>query len=118
VLPWEVIHPRFEEVRTPVPLAVVTAEKDENEAAVRERIREALEKGAREVWVVQREGEPRVEVHDGSGLLRTKRPGEEIDMPGVLLHPVPVTAFCTDVREEIMLRKALRGTSKRGGPEA
>jgi hypothetical protein len=117
VLPWEVIHPRFEEVKRPIPLAVVEEQKEE-EDALRGRIRAAFGEGAREVWVVRRTGSPRVEVHEASGAARTVRPGEELDVPGVLLHPVAVAALTTDVREEIMWRKALRGVSKRGGPEA
>jgi hypothetical protein len=119
VRPWEVIHPRFDDRwKRPAPLAVVAEKKDEGEDALEERIRAAFGNGPREVWVVRRSGEPRVEVRDATGSARTVRPGEELDVPGVLLHPVPVSALCADVKEEILWRKALRGISKRGGPEA
>jgi hypothetical protein len=72
VLPWEIIHPRFEEAKRPL----------------------------------------------ADGALRSVRPDEELKMPGVLLHPVPAAALCTDMKEEILWRKTRRGISKRGGPEA
>ncbi|AUX39864.1 uncharacterized protein SOCE26_012590 [Sorangium cellulosum] len=126
VLPWEIIHPEHAEVKRPIPLAIVESGPEDREEALEEKVGAKLSEGASQVWVVYpsdtRAGPsadtrggpsarqavaPRVEVRDAGGFVRTARPGDVLDMPGVLLHAVPVAAFFA----ERVARRRGRGTS-------
>ncbi|HZF07406.1 MAG TPA: Uma2 family endonuclease [Thermoanaerobaculia bacterium] len=75
------------------PLAVEYADTGQDEADLRLKIQEFLAAGTRAVWVVRLTGPRRVEVHQPGQAMRIAHPGEQLEAPGILAHPVPVEAL-------------------------
>jgi Uma2 family endonuclease len=75
------------------PLAVEYADTGQDEADLQVKIRELLAAGTRYVWVVRLTGPRRVEVHQPGQGMRKVNPGEQLEAPGILAHPVPVEAL-------------------------
>ena len=108
MLPWEFIHPNCEELVKPIPLAIVEEGPEDQEERSEKRIRESFGEGATHVWVVRREGRPRIEVREANGALRMAHPGDTLELPGVLRQPVPVAAFFTDVAARVLQQRGGR----------
>lgn len=75
------------------PLAIEYADRGQDEAELRQKIRELLASGSQQVWVVRLTGERRVDVYAPGAALVTRRPGEVLALPGVLANPLPVDAL-------------------------
>lgn len=96
-------------VRGVPPLAVEYADTGQDEADLAVKIQELLDAGTRLVWVVRLTGPRRVEVHESGREIRTVRPGEELEAPGILRNPVPVEAlYDWEVGQEVTLRNLLQ----------
>ena len=91
------------------PLAVEYADTGQDQADLRIKIRELLDAGTRFVWVVRLTGPRRVEVHESGREMRTVRPGEQLEAPGILRNSVPVEAlYDWEVGQEVTLRNLLQ----------
>ncbi len=77
-------------------LAVEYADTGQDEAGLTTKIDELLAAGTEAVWVVRLNGPRRVEVHLPEAAMRTAYPGEELEAPGILKHPVPVDSLYDD----------------------
>nr|VFK44999.1 MAG: Putative restriction endonuclease [Candidatus Kentron sp. TC]VFK59332.1 MAG: Putative restriction endonuclease [Candidatus Kentron sp. TC] len=74
-------------------LAVEYADKGQNEADLRIKIKELLAAGTRFVWVVRLTGPQRVEVHAKGVRMRHYSASDSLEAPGILRNPVPVQAL-------------------------
>lgn len=74
-------------------LAVEYADVGQDEAELRQKIRDLLDAGTRYLWVVRLTGPRRVEVFEPGQTMRTVLPGALLSAPGVLKNPVPVEAL-------------------------
>ena len=91
------------------PLAVEYADTGQDEANLARKIAEQLGAGSQLVWVVRLNGPHRVEIHAPGQRMRTARPGEEIEAPGILKNPVPVEAlYDRRIGLEVTLRNLLQ----------
>jgi Uma2 family endonuclease len=77
-------------------LAVEYADTGQDEDDLTAKIDELLAAGTEAIWVVRLTGPRRVEVHLPEQPLRTAYPGEELEAPGILKHPVPVDSLYDD----------------------
>jgi len=93
-------------------LAVEYVDTGQDEDDLPVKIRELLAAGTELVWVVRLTGPRRVEVHRPGEPMRTARPGEELEAPGILEHPLPVEALYD---REVSNRVALRNLLERHG---
>lgn len=80
-------------LKEPPPLAVEYADRGQNQADLKKKIREYLENGVRLVWVVRMDGPRRVEVYTPDGKKEMFGPGKILLAPGILANPVPVEAL-------------------------
>lgn len=91
------------------PLAVEYADTGQDEADLEVKIKQLLDAGTALVWVVRLTGPRRIEVHEPGQEMRTARPGEELEAPGILRNPVPVEAlYDWEVGQEVTLRNLLQ----------
>lgn len=92
------------------PLVVEYADTGQDEAELRQKIREFLAAGTRYVWVVRLTGPRRVEVHTPDNPRPTPFiPGEMLCAPEVLKNPVPVEAlYDRDAAHEATFRNLLQ----------
>jgi hypothetical protein len=89
-------------------LALEYAGRGQDEDELREKIRELLAGGTRQVWVVRLVGPRRVEVHEPGVVMRVVNIDGTLTAPGVLALPVPVRAlFERDAAHEVTLRNLL-----------
>jgi hypothetical protein len=73
------------------------------------KIRELLDAGTRQVWVVRLTGPRRVEVHQPDQRVRLVHPGEQLEAPGILANPVPVEAlYDREAARQVILRNLLQ----------
>lgn len=90
------------------PLAIEYADRGQDEAELRVKIRELLAAGTRQVWVVRLTGAQRVEVHAAGEVMVTRVPGDKLELPGVLTNPFPVEAlFDVDAARRVTLTNLL-----------
>ena len=75
------------------PLAVEYADRGQDWADLRKKIREYLENGVQRVWVVRMDGPRRVEVYTPDGKKESFGPGKLLLAPGILANPVLVEAM-------------------------
>ncbi|MDC3958387.1 Uma2 family endonuclease [Polyangium jinanense] len=91
------------------PLAVEYADRGQDEEELQSKIAELLAAGTQYVWVVWLTGPRRVEVYAPGQKLRTVRPGESLEAPGILKNPVPVEAlYDREAAHEATLRNLLQ----------
>ncbi len=91
------------------PIAIEYAGRGQHEQDLRKKIEEFLDAGSKYVWVVRLVKDRRVEVHEKGRPKVTKRPGQDLDAPGVLRNPVPVEAlFDRSVAHDVALRNLLQ----------
>jgi hypothetical protein len=90
-------------------LAVEYADTGQDEPSLAQKIEDLLAAGTRYIWVVRLSGPRRIEVYEANQPMRKALPGEELDAPGVLDHPVRVEAlYDLDVAGEVNFRHVLR----------
>ncbi len=77
-------------------LAVEYADTGQDEDDLTIKIGELLGAGTEIIWVVRLTGPRRVEVHLPGKPMRVAQPGEELEAPGILKHPVPVESLYDD----------------------
>ncbi|MDI1482503.1 Uma2 family endonuclease [Polyangium sp. y55x31] len=91
------------------PLAVEYADRGQDEEELQSKIAELLAAGTQHVWVVWLTGPRRVEVYTPGQKVRTVRPGESLEAPGILKNPVPVEAlYDREAAHEVTLRNLLQ----------
>lgn len=91
------------------PLAVEYADRGQDEEELQSKIAELLAAGTQHVWVVWLTGPRGVEVHTPGQKLRSVRPGESLEAPGILKNPVPVEAlYDREAAHEVTLRNLLQ----------
>ncbi len=91
------------------PLAVEYADTGQDEADLAVKIRELLDAGTELVWVVRLTGPRRIDIHEPGREVRTVRPGDQLEAPGILQNPVPVEAlYDWEVGQEVTLRNLLQ----------
>ncbi|MEM1179919.1 MAG: Uma2 family endonuclease [Acidobacteriota bacterium] len=91
------------------PLAVEYVDRGQDEADLRDKIRELLAAGTQLIWVVRLEGPHRVEIHSPDAPRRFADPGDLLEAPGILRNPVPVEAlYDWRAAEGVTLRNLLQ----------
>ena len=89
-------------------LAVEYADTGQDEADLATKIDELLGAGTEFIWVVRLVGPRRVEVHRPDEPMRLAGPGETLEAPGILRHPVAVEAlYDMEVANEVAFRNLL-----------
>ena len=75
------------------PLAVEYADTGQDEADLKLKINELLRGGTQHIWVVRLTGPRRVEIHEPGKAMRTAKPGQYLEAPGILKNSVLVEAL-------------------------
>ncbi len=90
------------------PLAVEYADRGQDKADLKKKIREYLENGVKLVWVVRMDVPRHVEVYTPDGKKEIFGPGTTLLAPGILANPVPVEAlYEPGAARETVLRNSL-----------
>ena len=90
------------------PLAVEYADRGQDKADLKKKIREYLENGVKLVWVVRMDVPRHVEVYTPDGKKEIFGPGRQLLAPGILANPVPVEAlYEPGAARETVLRNTL-----------
>lgn len=101
------------------PLCVEYADEHQDEANLKNKIKELLQIGVKFIWVVRLVGPLRVEVHERGKRKRLLSEHGTLTAPGVLQNPVPVRAL-VDAKEseKVTLRNLMQRQGYRGLDDA